>query len=92
MRKDKDYREGRRWALKVFRDKLKKKDLPNLGRGCPDEYRAAYAIREIATNKLYYKKSPFSADRRPRPLFPKQKSFWTGVLDEALELIEETME
>jgi len=73
----KDYDNGRRWALKVYNEKLKSGDLPRLGTGYPDKYRAAYAVSRIAEIKL----SPNSP-----PLWPKQKAFWLGVRDESSEL------
>lgn len=72
----KDYDNGRRWALKVYNQKLKSGDLPRLGEGYPDEYRAAYAVSQIARKKL----GPDS------PLWPKQKAFWQGVLEESTSL------
>lgn len=72
----KEYDNGKRWALKVFNEKLKSGKLPNLGEGYPDEYRAAYAVSQIARKKL----EPGS------PLWPKQKKFWEGVLEESTSL------
>lgn len=76
--------KGRAWAQSVYEQKLASGDLPNLGRGYPDEVRAARAVQSIAERKLYVK-AKRSSLKLEAPLPARDKRFWRGVQAWALE-------
>jgi hypothetical protein len=72
--------DGIKWAERVFDEKLRTGDLPNLGSGYPDEIRAAKAVQKIADKKLFVR-DPRSPRKVSAPLRPRDRQFWQAVLD-----------
>lgn len=71
---------GAQWAARVYDQKLASGDLPNLGAGFSDELRAARAVGGIADRKLFVR-SRGSSQKLAAPLSPRDRQFWTDVLD-----------
>lgn len=71
---------GAQWAARVYAEKLAKGDLPNLGAGFSDELRAARAVSGIADRKLFVR-SRGSSRKLDASLAPRDRQFWTEVLD-----------
>lgn len=73
---------GFTWADRIYCDKIRSGDLPDLGPGFSRELRAARAVQGIADRKLYAR-SRGGHVRASLGLPPHDRLFWRDVLDRA---------
>ena len=77
---------GRQWAQKTIAAKLEAPgQLPNIGQGYSERYRAAHAVHAIADRKLYTKSSR-SGRRQENPMSRRDREFWRDVLTHAAQV------